>query len=296
MAGILSIGMLPEDCVSTILSLTTPSDVGRLSVVSSAFRSAAESDVVWGRFLPNNYAHILAAADISGESPFCSKREIFFRLCSPLLLDGGKKSLELEKISAKICYTLSARELSISWSSDPLCWSWKNHSHSRFAEVAELRTVSWLEISGKIRTKTVSSNTLYGAYLLVKISDRAYGLDLVPAQVCVQVGDGAQAQVSEGSVWLQRKDKKKEDIECLFYGNRRERVRKLVGNGEKMEENGSIRVLKEREDGWLEIELGEFFSGENGTDEEVKMSLMEIKGFQLKAGLVLQGIQIRPKH
>ena len=35
----------------------------------------------------------------------------------------------------------------------------------------------------------------------------------------------------------------------------------------------------------MEIELGEFFSGE--ANEEVKMSLMEIKGYQLKGGLVI---------
>jgi hypothetical protein len=44
----------------------------------------------------------------------------------------------------------------------------------------------------------------------------------------------------------------------------------------------------------LEIELGEFFSGEN--DEEVKMSLMEVKGHHLKGGLIIEGIEIRPKH
>ena len=91
MAGISSIGVLPEDCVSAILSLTTPTDAGKLSLVSSMFRSAAESDVVWSRFLPKNYAEIVAASDISGESPLCSKREAFFRLCSPILIDGGKK-------------------------------------------------------------------------------------------------------------------------------------------------------------------------------------------------------------
>lgn len=142
----------------------------------------------------------------------------------------------------------------------------------------------------------LSPNTLYGGYLLVKISERAYGLDLVAAQVSVEVGN--QFQLSQGSVWLQQKDKKKQELECLFYGNRRERLRKLVGSEEgdqNNEKKNEIRVLREREDGWFEIELGQFFSAEND-DHEVNMSLMEIKGFQLKAGLIVQGIQIRPKH
>lgn len=90
MAGIFTVGMLPDDCLSAILSLTTPADVGKVSLISPAFRLAAESDVVWGRFLPENYARIIAASDISDEVPFGSKREIFFRLCSPILIDGGK--------------------------------------------------------------------------------------------------------------------------------------------------------------------------------------------------------------
>ncbi|KAG7021074.1 F-box protein PP2-B15, partial [Cucurbita argyrosperma subsp. argyrosperma] len=295
MAGIFTVGMLPDDCLSAILSLTTPADVGKLSLISSAFRPAAESDVVWGRFLPENYARIIAASDISDEVPFGSKREIFFRLCSPILIDGGKTSFELDKFSGKICYILSARELGITWSSDPLCWSWKPHPESRFSEVAELRTVSWLEIHGRIRRQRLSPNTEYGAYLLVKITERAYGLDLMAAEVSVAVGNGGR--ISEGRVWLQRKQRKEEDLESLFYGNRRERVRNLMGTEEE-EENNGIRGLKERDDGWFEIELGEFMSGEDDDDneEDVHMSLMEIRGFQLKAGIIVEGIQIRPKN
>jgi len=42
---------LSEGCIAAILSRTTPADVGRLSVVSKAFRSAADSDTVWNHFL-----------------------------------------------------------------------------------------------------------------------------------------------------------------------------------------------------------------------------------------------------
>ena len=44
----------------------------------------------------------------------------------------------------------------------------------------------------------------------------------------------------------------------------------------------------------MEIELGEFFSGE--ANEEVKMSLMEVKGYQLKGGIIIEGIEVRPIH
>ena len=56
---------------------------------------------------------------------------------------------------------------------------------------------------------------------------------------------------------------------------------------------GEERVPREREDGWLEIELGEFYS--DGSDEEVKVSLKEVKGEHLKGGLIVEGIELRPK-
>ena len=54
----------------------------------------------------------------------------------------------------------------------------------------------------------------------------------------------------------------------------------------------SIGIPMRREDGWMEIEIGEFFCGE--ADEEVLMSLMEV-GYQLKGGLIVEGVEIRPK-
>ncbi|KAK6119061.1 hypothetical protein DH2020_047198 [Rehmannia glutinosa] len=57
---------------------------------------------------------------------------------------------------------------------------------------------------------------------------------------------------------------------------------------------GVERVLCARGDGWLEVELGEFYN--DGSEKEVKMEFREIKGEQLKGGLVVEGIELRPKH
>jgi hypothetical protein len=53
--------------------------------------------------------------------------------------------------------------------------------------------------------------------------------------------------------------------------------------------------LKERGYGWLEIKLGEFFNG-GEDDGEVEMSVLEVKGGNWKGGLIVQGIEIRPKE
>lgn len=154
----------------------------------------------------------------------------------------------------------------------------------RFSQVAELRTMSGLEIHGKIRTKMLSPNTKYGAYLIMKISNRAYGLDLMPSEISVQILNSTQA--CNGTAYLRCAHSKKEEMEGLFYGNRREMLRSRVNGGDG-------RIPYERGDGWMELELGDFFNGED--DVEVTMSLREVKGHHLKGGLVVEGIEVRPK-
>ena len=51
--------------------------------------------------------------------------------------------------------------------------------------------------------------------------------------------------------------------------------------------------LQGRADGWMELEMGEFQNYE-GEDGEVSISLMETSA-TIKIGLVVQGIEIRPK-
>ena len=147
-----------------------------------------------------------------------------------------------------------------------------------------LKTIQQLEIQAKIKTKILSPNTTYGAYLIMKISELSYGLDSIPSELSIQVGNNP---VCDSTAYLHRKDSKKGQLERLFYANRVEMMRQRVNAGEG-------RVPREREDGWMEIEVGEFFSGDG--DEEVKMSVVEVKGEHFKGGLIVEGIELRPKH
>lgn len=52
---------------------------------------------------------------------------IFFLNCE-------KQSFKLEKSSGKKSFTLSARELSITWSNNPMYWSWVPTNESRFVQ------------------------------------------------------------------------------------------------------------------------------------------------------------------
>lgn len=155
----------------------------------------------------------------------------------------------------------------------------------RFSEVAVLRTSNWLEIEGKIKTKMLSQNTMYGAYLIMKISDRAYGLDSEAAEISIEIG-GRQA--SKGKAYLG--SKQKSDSSVLVDGMEMMVTSKLIDKGGENEQ-----IPCEKEDGWVEIELGKFFNGVCD-DDEVKMSLKEVKGYQLKGGIIVEGMEVRPKH
>ncbi|KMZ71651.1 F-box protein PP2-B3 [Zostera marina] len=102
---------LPEDCISRILSLTTPQDTCIFATLSSFFRSVAESDQVWQQFLPSNYEDVLSRAEAPIPMHISSKKDLFFYLCDPILINDGKNSIALDKTTGKICYMISAKEL-----------------------------------------------------------------------------------------------------------------------------------------------------------------------------------------
>ncbi|XP_042502881.1 F-box protein PP2-B10-like [Macadamia integrifolia] len=289
--------VLPEDCISNILSLTSPRDACRSSVISSVFRSAADSDSVWERFLPSNYRQILSSSSVLSASPsvFLSKKELFLHLCdNPVLIDKGTMSFALEKCSGRKCYMIGARELSIVWGDTPSYWNWRPLPESRFSEVAELVNVCWLEIHGKMETRLLSPNTTYVAYLVHKLTDSAYGFEFSPAEVSVKLasrGGGGGGEEMK-SVYLNPLGRKRRQLGTARGIGVFSRSLSFLRPLEPVQKEG--QVPKKREDGWMEIGMGEFFN-DRGADGEVEMTLMEVKGGNWKSGLIIQGIELRPK-
>lgn len=153
------IGRLPEECVSHVLSLTSPRDACRSAAVSVAFRRAAGSDIVWSRFLPSDYGGILSRA--VDPVAYASLKELYFVFCGSILIDGGRKVIlgdclvylqigtgtfcyccycfyeilqvfGLERERGAKWYTICARDLGIAWGDDPRYWKWVSRPDSRF--------------------------------------------------------------------------------------------------------------------------------------------------------------------
>lgn len=284
------IEVLPEGCIAKILSHTTPVDSCRLSLVCKGFCSAAKSDTVWDRFLPSDLISIISdspsASSLFATSP--SKKSLYLTLSDhPIVIENGKKSFQLEKQSGRKIYMLSARDISIALGDTPQFWDWPILPESRFREVARLRIVCWFAFEGTINKRVLSSNTQYAAFLVFKMIN-AFGFDEIPIELTVGVlGDqitmrinGKQVtvgvlgdQISTKNVWLDPD-----------YDDR-----------ERDDEFQGLERPKGRSDGFLEIEMGEFFNS-GLEDEVVEMGALENRGGHSKCGFILEGIEIRPKN
>lgn len=284
-------GGLPEGFIANTLSLTSPRDACRLSLVASIFRSASEWDAVWERFLPSDYQDIIAQAvdrDGLARLRFSTKKELYMHICDhPILIDGGNKSFSLDKCSGKKCYMLAARDLSIVWGDTPRYWRWTSLPETRFTEVAELISVCWLEIHGKISTSKLSPYTAYAAYLVFKSTVGAYGFEYQAVEVSIgTTGDESETR----TVYLDSEGVQNRRRLRIGLSHHRGLARPLEPGPTK----GDGLYPKERPDGWLEIEIGEYVNkGEN--NGELVMSLTEVKRGNWKGGLIVQGIEIRPK-
>ncbi|KAB5513812.1 hypothetical protein DKX38_027718 [Salix brachista] len=204
------------------------------------------------------------------------------------LCGTGKESFSLEKKSGKKRYMLSAMDLVITWSHTPRYWKWNSNPASRFPEVAELITVCWLEIRGKINTSMLSPSILYTANLVFKFSIEAYGLDDQPVEVAMKLdGDKICAQTV---CWNEERRRGQQFRTArrpvdLFNFSCRRYVPARESDG---------HYPKRRGDGWLEIELGDFFCME-GEDGELEMRVFDGTNYW-KHGLIVEGIEIRPKE
>ncbi|OMO59824.1 Phloem protein 2-like protein [Corchorus capsularis] len=109
--------------------------------------------------------------------------------------------------------------------------------------------------------------------------DGAYGFDYHPTEVSLVLGDD---EICSKSVVLNPMN---EGMPRHFW--HWDEPDYIVTN------YSTLSRPKERADGWLEIEIGDFFNRYG--DDEMEMKVMEVKAGAPKSGFILQGIEIRPK-
>ncbi|KAF3457655.1 hypothetical protein FNV43_RR02313 [Rhamnella rubrinervis] len=205
------------------------------------------------------------------------RRISFSSLDHPVVIDNGTMSFAIDKKSGKKCYMIGARRLSIAWGDTPSYWRWRSlPAQSRFLEVAELRFVWWLDIKGRIETNMLSPKTRYAAYFVYKLKERSYGLQEKPVKLRVYFEGEEEHQEVLGHV----------------NGYETSTTSVFLEPPQNM-----LQQFKERGDGWMEVEMGEFFNdgGEKDDQRILVFSLFEFDNITTKSGLVVEGIELRPK-
>ncbi|KAG2667941.1 hypothetical protein I3760_15G137700 [Carya illinoinensis] len=250
---------LPEQCIANIISGTSPQEACRLSLVSCAFESAATSNLVWERFLPPDYQEIISSSSTSLKNIMLTKKNLYFHLCDNPILIGNRNnmSFQIDKLSGKKCLMLAARELSIIWGSRGTAHHWKWISSTESLVLPKSR---FSEV-GHLRN-------VYGFSAFhnpLKVSIRLENE--------VEGGDATNAYLNP-RMWSLKSNE-----EVLLFN-------RLVG-----------RLPVQREDMWLELEIGEFYNGSQVYDHgEVEMCLKEVQVLNDMSSLVVHGIELRPRE
>ncbi|XP_051210515.1 F-box protein PP2-B11 [Lolium perenne] len=288
----MEIERLPEELLQVVISLTSPQDACRTAAVSRAFRAAADSDVVWSCFLPRDLPRF--GRKQLPRSPLSSKKGLFERLAAqPALLPGKLVSMQLDRVTGAKCYTMSARALRVpSWGDTRRSSRWIHieidfiTGGKRFSEAAQFLGVRRLDISGKIRSKMLSENTAYAAYMVFKLGERLHRLDFPFQEASVSVGG---IQQSTRQVCLQACLNEEEDV---VAGAPPYHILPSIVGPSTVTPGEDVVLPRRRADGWMEVELGQFYN-EECDDREVSISLTEITSNVDKSGLIVRGVELR---
>lgn len=253
--------IFPLECISHIISFTSPRDACRSSLVSPTFNSASNSNTVWERFLPPDYQYFISSSSSSSSLNSLTKKDLYFHLCDhPILIGNSNMSFALEKESGKKCFMVGARRLSITRGDESEYWKWTSLPESRFSEVVELKIRNLLLISGSVENKLLSPNTTYAAYFVFKFANTRRGFQQSPVELKVH-----------------------------FEGREN-------GNSHIMYLDPPANMpnlTQVRGDGWIEIKMGEFIN-ENEDDGKVVFSVFGFDGDHFLGGLIVEGIELRP--
>ena len=127
----------------------------------------------------------------------------------------------------------------------------------------------------------LSQDSTYAAYIVFK-TYRDGGLDYPPQEASITSSAGSK---STRKVCLQRR------------GNEQEDGRASEPRYDRSHRHGNLASfpIKRTDDGWMELEMGQFYN-KDGDDGEVGICLMETEKGHVKTGLIVLGIEIRPKR
>ncbi|CAK7343340.1 unnamed protein product [Dovyalis caffra] len=264
------LGDIPENCVACVFMYLTPPEICNLARLNRAFRGAASSDSVWENKLPSNYQDLLHYLPLDRFLSF-SKKDIFAHLSRPLLFDDGNKEVWLDRVTGRVCMSISAKGMAITGIEDRRYWTWVPTEESRFHVVAYLQQIWWFEVDGVVKFPFPADiYTIYFRLHLGRFSkrlgrrvcnfDHTHGWDIKPVRFELSASDGQQAS-------------------CEF----------CLDETEQDEANGN-----QKRGCWIDYKVGDFIVTDSEPATEVKFSMKQIDCTHSKGGLCVDSVFIIP--
>ncbi|KNA22262.1 hypothetical protein SOVF_035650 [Spinacia oleracea] len=265
-----SLGDIPEACIACVFMYLTPPEICNLARLNRAFRGAASSDNVWESKLPPNYQDLLDLLSPERYQGF-SKKDIFSLLARSISFEDDTKQVCVDKVTGRVCLSVSARAMSITGIEDRRYWSWLPTEESRFQVIAYLQQVWWFEIDGVVKFPLPPDiYTLTFRLHLGKFSKRlgrrvsnfehTHGWDIKPVRFELTTWDNQHAT-----------------SECYLDDTEPDEMKENLKRG-----------------CWIEYKVGEFIVRDSDSVPEVRFSMKQIDCTHSKGGLCVDSISIVP--
>ncbi|KAI3876212.1 hypothetical protein MKW98_029164 [Papaver atlanticum] len=213
---VVGLGDMPESCVASVLMYLDPPEICKLARLNQAFRGASSADFIWESKLPSNYKYLMEK--IFGQIPAnLSMKEIYAKLCRPNRFGDGTKEIWLDKRTAQLCMSISAKALTITGIDDRRYWKHLPTEESRFNSIAYLQQIWWFEVDGEVELCfPAGTYSLFYRIQLGRASKRfgrrvcnpehIHGWDLKPVRFQLQTSDGqhamSQCYLDEPGNWV----------------------------------------------------------------------------------------------
>ncbi|KAI3724052.1 hypothetical protein L2E82_35817 [Cichorium intybus] len=266
------LGDIPESCVACVFLYLTPPEICNLARLNRAFRDAASSDAVWESKLPRNYQDLLDLLPPERYQNLC-KKDVYALLSRPVPFDDGNKEVWLDKVTGRVCLSISTKAMSITGIEDRRYWNWISTEESRLNIVAYLQQIWWFEVDGSIKFPlppdiyTLSFRIHLGRFSKrlgrrVCYFDHTHGWDIKPVRFDLSTSDG---QESSTEFFLD---------DCV-----------------EDEANGC-----HKRGCWIEYKVGEFIVTESNPVTEIRFSMKQIDCTHSKGGICVDTVSIIPSN
>lgn len=266
-----SLGDIPENCVACVFLYLSPPEICNLARLNRAFRGAATSDAVWDSKLPSNYHHLLHFLPPDTYRNL-RKKDLFALLSRSIHLDDGNTDVWLDRVSGRVCLSMSAKAMAITGIEDRRYWNWMPTEESRFHMIAFLQQIWWFEVDGLVKfpfppdVYTLSFRIHLGKFSKrlgrrVCNFDHTHGWGIKPVRFQLVTSDGQQAS-----------------SECY------------LDDSEQDDANGN-----HKRGCWIEYKVGEFTVSESDLMTEVRFSMKQIDCTHSKGGLCVDSVLIFPR-